>query len=94
MRAGGGHCEHLGGVEGGFGHPDGPHAHGNTARQVVDDPNAEGSGKDCKTTPTTASTTPSAPATGVRLRGNGTARNTGRKEHSDPMPHAKGRMGP
>ena len=26
-------------------HPDGPHAHGNTARQVADDQNAEGSGQ-------------------------------------------------
>ena len=51
--------------------PDAPHAHRNTARQVVDDRNAEGSAQQTpRSEPAPTSTAPGAPTTGRRRRGN------------------------
>ena len=58
--------------------PDGPHAHENTARQVLDDLNAEGSGQQKpKTDPCNIQHSPNTPTTGRRERGNDTSRSTG-----------------
>ena len=69
--------------------PNGPHAHGNTARQVVDEQNAEGSGQQKRRNDShTNKHNPSTPTTGLRQRENNTSRNRGRR-----VQHAKGRTG-
>ena len=75
----------------------GAHAHGNAARHVVDDLDAEGSGSKIRTpTPATTSTTSSAPITGRRLtrqRRHTEHRPQRPSERIDPTPCAKGRTG-
>ena len=59
--------------------PDGPHAHGNTARQVEDDQNAEGSGhQKQRNDPRTSQHNPSTPTAGLRECEHETSTNTGR----------------